>query len=230
MKKLFFSGMLMVLMVLGVSVSAEATPLVFVLDTSNTFGNSATGYGTVTLTLMNSGPYQGQIRIDVVMGGSGKTFKIIDTGTHEAFSFNTKIAGPYNASTFTMSGFVPGYPFSANYNPSSNPQFGAFDMALNSTCTNPGSCTPSASSLTFYVGHPNGGFSSELDLVDLTATPEYAYFAVDVLCLTGCSGSGQTGVIGVTKPGKTVTTPEPMTLTLLGLGLTTLALVKRRLS
>src|SRR5438477_10615792 len=103
------------------------------------------------------------------MGGSGKTFKIIDTGTHEAFSFNTTIAGPYNSSTFTIttpSYPVVGAPFSANYAPSTNPEFGSFDMALNSDCTNPGPCTPAISSFTLYVKH-TGGFTSVNQLVDL---------------------------------------------------------------
>jgi len=162
---------------------------------------------------------------------SGKTFKIVDTGTHEAFSFNTILAGPFTSPSFTMSGFSVSGLSQAPASPGTNPPFGSFDLAVQSICTNPGKCSPSISSFNFYVGHA-GGFTSVNDLVDATSSGgTKGYFAVDVLCLTGCSESGLTGVVGTTMiPDSTpVHAPETASTAMLVIGLAALGFSRRKL-
>src|SRR5690242_11099139 len=87
-----FALRIFLLILAGVSIAqtAEASPIVFSLDKTDVAGFGAGPYGQVTLDLMGSGAYAGKINITVdVSSFSGKTFKVIDTGTHEAFSFNT---------------------------------------------------------------------------------------------------------------------------------------------
>ena len=213
---------LFTILLMSVAASAEASPVVFVLDKTDVIGFGAGPYGQVTLDLMGGGAYAGKIKISVdVTSFSGKTFKVIDTGTHEAFSFNTILGGPFSAPTYTMSGFSVSSLSQAPPSPGTNPGFGSFDLAVQSTCTNPGKCTPLVSSFSFYVGHA-GGFSSVNDLVDVTSgSGTKGYFAVDVLCLTGCSESGLTGVVGATSiPNSAlVQAPETTTIAMLLVGL-----------
>ena len=120
-------------------VAAEATPVVFSLDKTDVAGFGAGPYGQVSLDLIGSGIYAGKIKITVdVSSFSGKTFKVIDTGTHEAFSFNTILGGPFTSPTFTMSGFSVSSLSQLASSPGTNPGFGSFDLAVQSTCTNPG--------------------------------------------------------------------------------------------
>ena len=212
---------------------ADASPVTFSLDKTDVAGFGAGPYGQVTLDLIGSGTYAGKIKISVdVSSFSGKTFKIVDTGTHEAFSFNTILGGPFTAPTFSMSGFTVSSLSQVPSSPGTNPGFGSFDLAVQSTCTNPGKCTPSVSSFSFYVGHA-GGFSSVNDLVDVTSgSGTRGYFAVDVLCLTGCSETGLTGVVGATaNPDSTpVPAPEVTSIATLVVGFFALGLARRKLN
>jgi len=191
-------------------------------DCTYTFDSTAVGafgsgpYGTVELTLVSGSI---NFTIDLLSG-----FHLIDTGSHEAFTFNDTVAETVTIGSFSNSI----YSQAAGSGPYGNSPFGSFSDAVASTCTNGGGCGDQ--SVTFTVSR-TGGFTDINQLVSSNGT---AYFAADVSCfpLTSCpadSSGGNTGVIGVTTiPRTTSTVPEPISSTLVGAGLVSLFFLRRR--
>lgn len=185
-------------------------------DCTYTFDTTAVGafgagpYGTVELTLNGSAI---DFTLDLAAG-----FILIDTGTHEAFTFNDTLGGGV-----TVSNLSDSTNYSQGTGPFNNPGFSTFtDGLISTTCTSGGS-SGCANSLTFEVTR-TGGFSNVQQLVALsTGSGTAAYFSADV----GLNGS--TGTIGVSAaPRPLSTVPEPITSGLVGSGLIALFFVRRR--
>lgn len=167
-------------------------------------------YGTVNLALNNTFI---NITIDLASG-----FNLINTGTHQAFTFNTTLAGGVTLSNFSSSL----YSQNTGSGPFPNSPFSDFDAAVKSTCTNGGGCGVNV--LTFTVARP-GGFTDVNQLVEFsTGTGIAAYFAADI-----ANAAGNTGVVGVTGPPNNVV-PEPISSALVGSGLIALFFMRRRAS
>ncbi len=189
-------------------------------DCTYTFNTTAVGafgagpYGTVELTLSGSA-------IDFTIG-LATGFHLIDSGTHEAFTFNDALSGAVTMSAFSDSSL---YSQESGAGPFANPGYGSFSDAVKSTCTNGGGCGDNT--LSFSVSRV-GGFTDINQLVSSNGT---AYFAADVSCSPTCPGStdgGNTGAIAVTGVTTTTVTPEPISSALVGTGLMSLFFLRRR--
>ena len=169
-------------------------------------------YGTVELKLNGSS-------IDFTVDlADGFGFNLIDSGSHEAFSFNNMIGGTLALSNFSS-------PLYSDYGagPGANSPFSTFTNALTSSCTNGSGC--GVNKLTFTVDR-TGGFTDVNQLIGLsTGSGTAAYFAADI-----GNGAGVTGVVGATGFGTTSAVPEPVSSGLVGIGLIALSLMRRRRS
>ncbi len=192
------------------SVCASTTDCTFNLNTTAVGAFGSGPFGTVELKLNGSA-------IDFTVDlADGFGFNLIDTGTHEAFSFNNVIGG-----TLALSSFSSPLYSDSGAGPGSNPPFSTFTNALKSTCTNGGGCGVNV--LTFTVSRTLG-FTDVNQLIGLsTGSGTAAYFAADI-----ANSAGATGAVGATGFGTTSTVPEPVSSGLVGIGLIALSLLRRR--
>lgn len=194
---------------------AKATPVclsttncTFDLNDTNVGAFGAGPFGTVNLALSGSAI---TFTIDLADG-----FNLIDSGSHEAFTFNNTLGGAVTISDFSSAL----YSQNLGAGPFHNSPFSDFGDAVTSTCTNGGGCGVNTLSLTVTR---TGGFTDVNQLVALsTGNGTAAYFAADI-----ANAAGSTGVVGATGPGTSVT-PEPVSSALVGMGLVSLSLFVRR--
>ncbi len=192
------------------SVCASATDCTFTFSSTDVAAFGAGPFGTVNLALNGSAI---NFTIDLA---DGFGFNLIDTGTHEAFSFNNAVGGTLALSNFSSSLYSD---FGAS--PGTNPPFSTFTNAVKSTCTNGSGCGVNV--LTFTVSR-TGGFTDVNQLVALsTGSGTAAYFAADI-----ANAAGKTGAVGVTSPKTYSAVPEPISSALVGTGLIGLFFVRRR--
>lgn len=180
----------------------------FDFNSSEAFSGS--NFGTVNLALATS---QITITIDLADG-----FKLIKTGSHEAFSFNDTVGGVFTIGSFSDNRYV------VDTNPPyTNSPFGEFERAITTAV---GANDNGTNVLSFVVSR-TGGFSDVNQLVAFST--QNAYFAADVFKSTGCTG-GCTGVIGVTgSPASVVPEPSAYAVLLFGAGGAMVA-IRRRVS
>jgi len=192
------------------SVCASTTDCTFNLNSTDVVAFGAGPYGTVELKLDGSA-------IDFTVDlADGFGFNLIDTGTHEAFSFNNEIGG-----TLALSGFSSSLYSDYGAGPGTNPPFSIFTNAVKSSCTNGSGC--GVNTLTFAVNR-TGGFTDVNQLIGLsTGNGTAAYFAADI-----ANSAGVTGAVGATGIGITSVTPEPISSALVGTGLMSLFFLRRR--
>lgn len=209
----------------------STTDCTYIFDVHNsgptTFGSGP--YGTLELTLQGSDIL---VNIDLANG-----FGLINTGfpngggTDYAFGFNDNLA----ASTFTYTAFTPNT-YSGGTTSAGTFQFdgfGDFDRAAGTTslANNAGSNT-----LSFLITS-SAGFTSIQNIVGQSTGGTPVYFVADVFYNgtnnpgTGCAqGASCTGLIGVsTLNGFNNTVPEPVTSTLVGMGLVSIFFLRRRI-
>jgi hypothetical protein len=191
----------------GVCVST--TDCIFNLDSTDVSAFGLGPYGTVELKLNGS-----TIGFTIDLA-DGFGFNLIDSGTHEAFSFNNVIGG-----ALTLNGFSSNLYSDYGANPGTNPPFSTFTNAVTSTCTNGSGC--GVNTLTFTVSR-SGGFTDVNQLIGLsTGSGTAAYFAADI-----ANSHGVTGVVGATGiPSSPV--PEPVSSALVGIGLISLSALRYR--
>jgi|SRR5579864_5138745 len=206
-----FLGVMVILAAVALAPAANATvctttDCTYTFDTTAVSAFGAGPFGTVELTLVGS-----LIDFSIKLAPG---FTLIDTGTHEAFTFNDTLTGGVTISAISSATYTQGT------GPFNNPGFSTFtDGLISTTCTNGGGC--GSNTLTFDVSR-TGGFTSVQQLVALsTGAGTAAYFSADVAL------NGATGTIGVST-APTPSVPEPITSALVGAGLIGLAFVHRR--
>ena len=192
------------------SVCASTTDCTFNLNNTNVAAFGAGPFGTVELKLVG-----GTIDFTVDLA-DGFGFNLIDSGTHEAFSFNNEIGG-----TLALSGFSSSLYSDYGAGPGTNPPFSTFTNAVTSSCSNGSGC--GVNKLSFAVDR-TGGFTDVNQLIGLsTGSGTAAYFAADI-----ANSAGVTGVVGATGLGITSAIPEPISSALVGTGLMSLFFLRRR--
>jgi PEP-CTERM motif-containing protein len=189
-----------------------------------TQGNGGSGFGSGnfgTLNLALSGTTV-TVTIDLATG-----FFIIGTGFPGAAGFSDSLGGGLtigNFSSAAYSGFSSHATSDLHFD-----GFGFFNNAAGTTAPSAGSAS-AVNVLSFDV--TQGGLNDVEQLLNL-ANPlggdGAAYFVVDAINRnTSGPGAGKTGLIAITGGGSSRDVPEPTTLVLLGLGLFSLAFIRRR--
>src|SRR4051795_2826854 len=122
---------------LALATAGAANATTYLLQYSGAFGSGS--FGTVAVT---GGP------TDLHFVISLPTDKIIDTGSHYAFSMNLGGSG------FALTGLATSK-FTLSTGTSSNSPFTGFDLALNCLACGPGASSPWGSSLVFDITGSN---------------------------------------------------------------------------
>lgn len=188
------------------AICADITNCTFAFNDSDAFGTGS--FGTVNLAL-NSG----KITITVDLADD---YHLIDTGTHESFTFNDTVGGGFVLDNFSNANYAPGVG-----NPGTNPPFSIFEHAV----VYSGGNNNGVNVLSFDVSRTGGFVFTDVNqLVELSSGSgnRPAYFAADVI-----NAAGGTGVIGVTGD-PLVSTPEPGTTVLLTSGVGMLLALRYR--
>jgi hypothetical protein len=169
---------------------------------SDAFGSG--NFGTVTISSL------GGTKVDIAVNVSPNY--LLDTGSHELFTFSLATGGTVVPGSLTGTG-VSHFTLSGPVSPVGNAPFGNFTWEITSNCTQ-GNCGPT------------NGQSFDFQVQDfagiVSATSQYnnqdVWFASDI-SRYGCTGDGCTGVVGaVLLPGgrQGGETPLPAAVWLMG--------------
>lgn len=178
--------------------------------------------GGCTPGTSNVSTVQGAGFVDVTVTlGANLLFVTSGAGGGNVFGFNLVGAAPTSVTLITVPGGVPALAFRSGTPWGDG--FGNFEHAIwCPTCQN-GAGDAFAGPLTFRVNRA-GITLADFEELSTGGAPS-VFFAADVYSVAG-AGTGNTGLIG--GPGTPTQTPEPATLTLLGLGLFGVAATLRR--
>ena len=202
MKKMFALGA--VLALLAIAPAMKASTITYTLTQDGCTGTCGTGpFGTIQLTDNGSG---NSATVSVLLTLTGSE-NFAGTGAGEALAFNVNKAVTINVAT---SGF------SAGVGGTSASVFGNFTNFVH--CDSPpcqGGNGP-AGPLSFTVGSATG-----VTIANFIANSGGFFFASDIM-----GSNGKTG--NVAAIGTTTTTPEPISSALVGGGLLSLFLLRRR--
>jgi hypothetical protein len=178
--------------------AAHADTIFTLTQDSCSGGCGINPFGTVTLQQVDANTVD--VTVNLFNGN-----KFVTNGNHEALSFNV------SGAAVTISGLSSN--FSIDTGAIDNPGFGSFGYGLVTSGTIP-------PPLTFVVSRTTG-----LSLSDFVGNAQNIFFASDIQSGT----NGNTGAVGALA-GATAQTavPEPTTFALLGIGLITAGVVRKR--
>jgi hypothetical protein len=185
---------------------ADISNCTFAFNDSDAFGTGL--FGTVNLALNT-----GKITITVDLADD---YRLIDTGSHESFTFNDTVGGSLVLDNFSNANYTPGAG-----NPGTNPPFSIFEHAV----VYGGGNNNGVNVLSFVVSRTGGlVFNDVNQLVELSTGGgnRSAYFAADVI-----NGAGVTGAVGA-NGDPLVSTPEPGSTVLLTSGVGMLLALRYR--
>lgn len=188
------------------AICANTNNCTFNFNDSDAFGSGL--FGTVNLALNSD-----TINITVDLADD---YKLIDTGSHESFTFNDTVGGVFVLNNFSNANYSAGVG-----DPGTNPPFSIFEHAV----VYGGGNNNGVNVLSFVVSR-TGGFNDVNQLVELSTGDgnRTAYFAADVI-----NSAGTTGVIGVTGGVPLMSsTPEPGNAVLLTSGVGMLLALRYR--
>ena len=204
---------------LAVSSMAHAD-VVYTFTSTQVAAFGAAPYGTVTLNDIGTGvTFKVQLRPDLNFVNTG--------GPHSIFSFNALGVLSSDISNILFNGIAD--PNVTVLSPGANQPFGtSFSLMLDCTGAGCANGAPGAhfDPLTFTVAN------AEYSDFGFMASGTTAFFAADVICVTGqCNGA--TGAIGVVGGGggggggTGTPIPEPLSVSLMALGLLGVATTRR---
>ena len=204
---LALASLIIVLPSASAATCADITNCTFAFNDSDAFGSGL--FGTVNLALNT-----GKITITVDLADD---YRLIDTGSHESFTFNDTVGGSLVLDNFSNANYTPGAG-----NPGTNPPFSTFEHAV----VYGGGNNNGVNVLSFVVSRTGGlVFNDVNQLVELSTGGgnRSAYFAADVI-----NGAGVTRSSGRQWAILLASTPEPGTTVLLTSGLGMLLALRYR--
>jgi len=207
MKKIFGMGAMLAL--LAIAPAMKATTITYTLTQDGCTGGCGTGpFGTIQLTDSGAGSTIVAVLVTLAPGE-----RFAGTGAGDALEFN--VAG----SAVTISGFTSG--FGIGPAPDTASVFGTFLQSVTCTACTGGNAGNPTGPLSFMVSRASG-----ITVNSFTANAGGFFFTSDIV---GASGNppptGNVAAIGTTS-----TVPEPISSALVGGGLLSLFLLRRRAS
>lgn len=204
MKKSLFAALAVGTILLSGLATPASASTIFTLNYEGCSGTCGTGpFGTVALDQTTSS----LVTVTLTLA-SGEHF--VHTGAGDALEFNV------TGSTPTLGNITSG--FAIGSAPDTASTFGSFLQSITCTVCQGGNTSNPTGPLTFTVSSAKG-----VTIDDFKANSGGYFFAADILGLNGKSGN-----VAATDPGVPSATPEPASLVLIGLGLSGVALFKRR--
>jgi len=204
MKKSIFAALAVgAILLSGFATPASATTI-FTLNQDGCSGTCGSGpFGTVALDQTTSS----LVTVTLTLA-SGERFA--GTGAGDALEFNV------NSSALTLSSITSG--FAIGQAPDTASTFGTFLQSITCTACQGGNSSNPVGPLTFTVSSASG-----VTIDDFIANDGGYFFASDIVGV-----NGKTGNVAAKDPGVPSATPEPASLALIGLGLSGVAFLKRR--
>jgi len=208
---------------LGILALSAVANAAIVLNISD--GNGTGPFGNITLTQVDSNTVNVQVALS-------SNYLFVDTGSHDTFGFNitgspavtfSSISAGFGAGTGFTNGFSGSFAYSITCNPTGTKPPDA--------CANGGS-SGAAGPLSFNVDRTVGNLS----ITDFVANANGYTFAADVFGPKTAGGTGNfTGLVesqgscAAGGVGCISNVPEPITSGLVGMGLMSLLLLRRRI-
>ena len=159
-------------------------------------------FGTVTLDQLNSNTVN--VTVDLIPGE-----RFAGTGAGEALEFNL------TTSSFTIQNLTSG--FDVGPAPATASAFGSFLQSIDCSACQGGKASNPAGPLSFDVTSASG-----IQISDFVANGKGYYFASDIFGVNGNTGN-------VAAVGSQSAVPEPGTTALLGAGLASIGVLRRRM-
>jgi hypothetical protein len=222
----FYAGLIVAGGTLLASAPASAALCASTTNCSLTFtqGNSGSAFGTGTFGTLGLSLSGNTVTVSVSLASG---FRIVNTGFPGSFGFSDSLGGGLTIGNFSSAAYSGALSHAASDLHFDG--FGFFNNAAATTGPSAGSASAvgSVSFTVFRAGLID--VNQLLNLANPAGGDGLAYFVVDVFNgNTSGPGAGNTGLIAITGNFPPNQTPEPQTLALVGLGLFSLALLRRQ--